>query len=482
MIGISSYGVHIPRGRLPLAAIMRGHAKDGGPERSVAGFDEDSVTMAVAAAADCLEGFERDPVDAVFFASTTSPYGEKQAAAIVAKALDLRRDVLSVDFGGSLRAGTSALRSALDAVAAGSARSVLVVAADCRMAAPRSAAERNLGDGAVAFLVGHEAPVAVVEHRHSIADEMLDVWRPDGERFLQTWEERFIVQHGYRENVLECAGELLRRAGTEAGELTRAALYGPDARSHAAVARGLGLKPKQVEDPLFGRLGNCGAAFAPMLLVAALDAVEPASLVLLAAYGDGAEAMLLRTTGALPALAARGSVGRGLERRHCVPSYDAYLGARNLAPGGFDRSAGAGIAATVHYRDRDADIGFRGAQCRRCGQLHFPAQRVCYQCAAKDDFEPARLAGRGGRVMSYTFDYFFPTPEPPLVATMIEIDGGCRVWMQMADVSPDELRCDLPVEFVFRKIHETGGKPNYFWKCTPVRTGGGHVAGASEEE
>ena len=84
--------------------------------------------------------------------------------------------------------------------------------------------------------------------------------------------------------------------------------------------------------------------------------------------------------------------------------------------------------------------------------------------------------------MSYTFDYFFPTPEPPLVATMIEIDGGCRVWMQMADVSPDELRCDLPVEFVFRKIHETGGKPNYFWKCRPVRTAGGQVADASEEE
>jgi len=25
------------------------------------------------------------------------------------------------------------------------------------------------------------------------------------------------------------------------------------------------------------------------------------------------------------------------------------------------------------------------------------------------------------------------------------------------------------VEFTFRKIHEYGGTPNYFWKCTPVR-------------
>jgi hypothetical protein len=30
------------------------------------------------------------------------------------------------------------------------------------------------------------------------------------------------------------------------------------------------------------------------------------------------------------------------------------------------------------------------------------------------------------------------------------------------------VRCDLPVELVFRKIHEAGAKPNYFWKCRPL--------------
>jgi hypothetical protein len=27
----------------------------------------------------------------------------------------------------------------------------------------------------------------------------------------------------------------------------------------------------------------------------------------------------------------------------------------------------------------------------------------------------------------------------------------------------------MPVELTFRKIHEAGGSPNYFWKSTPVR-------------
>ena len=38
-----------------------------------------------------------------------------------------------MDFGGSLRSGTNALKAALDAAASGSARSVLVVAAEMRL-------------------------------------------------------------------------------------------------------------------------------------------------------------------------------------------------------------------------------------------------------------------------------------------------------------------------------------------------------------
>jgi uncharacterized OB-fold protein len=73
-----------------------------------------------------------------------------------------------------------------------------------------------------------------------------------------------------------------------------------------------------------------------------------------------------------------------------------------------------------------------------------------------------------GKVLSYSFDYFFPSPEPPLVVGMCEVEGGARVYVQMADATPDMLLCDLPVEFVFRKIHEAGNKPNYFWKSIPL--------------
>src|SRR2546427_6241303 len=147
MVGITSYGAYLPMLRLPLAAIGGGAAKPGGPEKAVANWDEDAVTMAVAAAIDCLRGVERASVDGVLFASTSYPFKEKQGAAIVARALDLRRDVLTADLGDSLRAGTTALRTALDAVKAGSADRILIVAGETRKAAPLSGMDANLGDG-----------------------------------------------------------------------------------------------------------------------------------------------------------------------------------------------------------------------------------------------------------------------------------------------------------------------------------------------
>ena len=60
-------------------------------ERTVANSDEDSLTMAMSAGADCMAGIDPKSVDGVYFATTTSPYHEKQCAAVIAQALDMRR-------------------------------------------------------------------------------------------------------------------------------------------------------------------------------------------------------------------------------------------------------------------------------------------------------------------------------------------------------------------------------------------------------
>ena len=467
-LGISSYGAYVPPTRLAFSTLSGRPAKEGGPEKAVAWNDEDSVTMGVTAAVNCLRGIERSTVDGVLFASTTYAFREKQAAALTAKALDLRRNVLTADYSGSLRAGTTALRAAVDAVTAGSARTVLVVASDCRMSAPGSPMERNLGDGAAAFLVSQDDAVATIEETSFVADEIVDVWRGQGDPFVHSWEDRFVVQEGYVPNLVEAVNGLLGKSAASPGDYSRVLLYAPDARSHGTAARTCRFEAAQLQDPMFGKLGNCGVAFAPILLASALERSKPGDRLLLASYGDGAEAISLRVTEHIEKLEPRRGVSWHLERRRSVESYDKYLKARSLTPAEYPAGGNPGLSATIHFRERDEDISFRGQQCRKCQAVQFPNQRVCETCFSKDDFDGVRLSDRTGKVVTYTFDYFFPTPDPPTIVTVTEVEGGARIHLQLVNATPDEIRLDMPVEFEFRRIHEAGGRPNYYWKATPL--------------
>ena len=468
-IGIRSYGAYVPRTRLPLALIGGRPGKEGGPEKAVAWNDEDAVTMAVSSAVHCLEGLDRSIVDAVFFASTTYAFREKQASALIARALDLQREVRTADYSGSLRAGTTALRAAFDAVSAGSARNVLVIASDARMAAPQSPLEANFGDGAVAFLVSGSGAIAALDGQYAVADEIVDVWRSEGDPFVHSWEDRFVVQEGYTPRICEAVSGLLESSSASLDDFTRLALYAPDARSHGTAARQLGASADQLVPPLFGRLGNTGTAFAPMQLALALEGAAPGDRILVASYGDGAEALAFSISDAILKLDSRRGVSWHLARRRPAASYDAYLKARSLTTREWQTAGDPGLSATVHFRERDDDVSLRGQQCNACQAIQFPAQRVCESCFAKDDFSPVRLSDRIGKVVTYTFDFFFPTPEPPTIVTVTEVDGA-RIHLQLVNCRPEDTKIGLPVEFVFRRIHQGGGRPNYFWKGNPVDT------------
>jgi len=466
MAGIVSYGAYIPPTRLGFSVIAGRPAKEGGPERAVAWNDEDAVTMAVAAGTNALRGFDRAGVDALFFASTSYPFKEKQGAALIAKALDLRRNARTADVSGSLRAGADALQAAFDAVAAGSARRALVIASDCRLGAPGSAQEQAFGDGAAAFLIGRDDAIATLEGSFAFADEIVDVWRAEGDPFVHSWEERFVIQEGYAPGITEAVRGLLERIAAKPGDFTKAALYAPDARSHASAAAALSLGRGALVDPLFGKLGNAGVAFAPLLLVSALESASPGDRILFASYGDGGQAFAFQGTPHLEKLELRRGVAWHLARRRPVASYDRYLKARSLDAKEYAGGRDAGLSATIHFRERDEDVSLAGQRCNRCGGLQFPIQRVCERCFAKDDFERVRLADRIGKVVTYTFDFFFPTPEPPTIVTITDIDGA-RVHLQLVDLRPEDVKIGLAVELSFRRIHQMGGRPNYYWKGVP---------------
>jgi 3-hydroxy-3-methylglutaryl CoA synthase len=112
MIGILSAGGCVPRYRLSGKALGAVWGGGGSVERAVAGYDEDSLTMACEAALNALHGRDVTRIGACFLASTSAPYAEKSSAAILATVADLSPAVLTADLGGSLRCGTTALRLA----------------------------------------------------------------------------------------------------------------------------------------------------------------------------------------------------------------------------------------------------------------------------------------------------------------------------------------------------------------------------------
>lgn len=472
--GIESFGAYIPITRLPHSVIAKKGVKAGGSEKAVAWADEDAITMAVAAGANCLRDLDRSQIDILIFASTSFSFAEKQGASIVAKALDLGTNIKTVDISGSLRAGTLALQQAIDSVLAGSARKVLVLAADCRMAPPHSSLETNLGDGAAAFLVGSDSVIAELQHSASHANDMMDIWRRQGDAFVHSWEERFVNLHGFQESAQAAIASLFEQTGSTAADYTRVCLYAPDARNHAGLAKSMGFATEQLQNPLFGQLGNTGTAFAPMQLIAALQQATQDDSILVVNYGDGADAISFKVLAPATAyLPVRRDVDFHLKRRRIIDSYDKYLSARNLTPSEYPELDDQGISATVQFRNRDENLSLQGQVCNHCGTHQFPKGRVCIRCGTRDHWSAVTYAGMGAKVLTYTFDAFYPSPEPPTVATLVEVklaDGsvGPRIHMQFADATASDMRTGLEVEFTLRVIHRAGKRPNYFWKCLPI--------------
>ena len=475
MSGIISYGAYVPLWRLNRDAIGSawGRASLGG-ERSVANNDEDTVTMAVEAVLDCLAGVDRNSVDGLYFASTTSPFREKQCAALVAAAADLKPEIITADFSNSLRAGTNALRAALDAVNGGSAQNVIVVATDCRLAYPRSDYEQHFGDAAVALMISKNGKAAAnVKASHTISNEMYDVWRLDKDTFVQSWEDRFIIEHGYIENMSTAISSLMKKQNLSADNITKAVLYAPTARAQQQLARKLGLDPKtQLQDLLVSNLGVCGCAHSLLLLVAALENAKEGDKLLVASYGDGSDAFLIEVTAEVDKnKTGRRGVKGFLSSKLMLPTYERYLSYRGILEPQPGESFRLFPSASVSWRERNWSIRFHGSKCKNCGLITFPIQRVCYQCQSKDNYEEVGLSDKKGKVFTFSLDNLAGRSDDPVIPqTVIESEmENARIYCIMTDCDPKEIKIGMPVELTFRRIYEGGGMYNYFWKCRPIR-------------
>ena len=220
-----------------------GWLNSGSPrgEKAVTNYDEDSLTMAVAAATECFRRDRPPASDGVYFATTTAPYRERESAAIIGNALDLRANIRTADFGDSLKAGTGAILAAHDSVESHSLGQVLVCAADCRLGRPGSAQERTFGDAAAAFLLGTDAVIASLEGSYSVAYDFPDHWRTASTGSTGRWKTGASGTKGYTKFIPEAISGLLKKYHLEAKDFARVVYPCLYAREHADIAQEAGL-------------------------------------------------------------------------------------------------------------------------------------------------------------------------------------------------------------------------------------------------
>ena len=470
MVGIKSLGAYIPMHRLSYEEL--GKAWDmglGNGERSVSSFDEDSLTMAVDAAVDCLNKNDRSVVDGVMFASATSPFYEKQAATTLGVAVDLNRDITTMDVSGSLRAGTGALKAAFDAVKAGSNKNVLVAAADCRMAYPGSLLESALGDGAAAVLVGDTDVAVEIKGIFSVSDEITDYWRRAEDRYVNAWEDRFVMTKGFQRVMREAVKGAFEKFGVDAGKINKFVSNAPVERSYWQVAGQLGFDLKtQVQLPVFTTVGNAGTALGLMHLVACLEQASAGDLILFANYGNGCDVFLMEVTEKISSASGAKGMAGFLNSKKMLKNYNQYLRERSLLPAAEDRMPPIRPPSTITWRDQHSILRFRAMKCNQCGHGQYPIHRICSNCQTKDDYTEYRLSDRTAKVFSCTVDNLgYGGGLNPFwaIADFEEV----RTRIQIADAELGEINIGDSLEMTFRKFPSANDVPVYGWKGRPIR-------------
>lgn len=268
----------------------------GKGERTIANWDEDAVTMAVEASRSVLEGQDRDSISALWLASTSLPFRDRQNSGIVGDALRLEPSAMTLDVASSQRAGTTALMAALRGNGEGAS---LVVASERRATKAGSTQEMTYGDGAAALLVGQGDVVARLIGARTEAVDFVDHYRGADGEFDYAWEERWVRDEGHMKIAPRAIAALLENTGVASDSITRFC-YPAAARGVAAkVAQAAGLPNESVADTLQSVVGETGAAHPLLMLTLALETAEPGDRILVASFGQGCDVLLFEATDAI---------------------------------------------------------------------------------------------------------------------------------------------------------------------------------------
>ncbi len=316
MAGILGYGAFIPFTRIRVEEIYqvwRNTSLDRVKnvlqvnERAVLQPNEDTITLAVAAAKGAIEqsGIDRQKIDALFLGTCTNPYDSRPSSTMVAEALGTSSHFMGGDIQFSGKSGTTAIQVCLGLIRSGMAKAGLAVASDTinRHTCPGRFYEYTASAGSAAFVIGGEEPLAEIVGTHSYASDLSDFFRTEGERYIHdigvggelfpAWEIGFV------DHVVHASEALMKELSLRPKDYTYAVFQQPYGFAPFAVGERLGFSKEQIEPGVVAAMiGDCGAASSLLGLVNVLDHAKKGERIFLASYGFGAgsDALSLEVT------------------------------------------------------------------------------------------------------------------------------------------------------------------------------------------
>lgn len=469
MVGIVSYGAYIPYYRLKKETIAQAFGKRGGKgAKAVAYCDEDSVTMSVAAAMDACKGQTMEKLQAVYFASVSAPYREKQCAAELVAVLDAGENVRTGDFAGNLRAGTSAFLCACDSLEQTGGEAVVAMG-DCRLGAADGKFESDLGDGAAAFLLGSDDLLATLDASVSVSKNSIDEWRAQEDIYLRNWDARYANTQLYIPQVTLAVKRVLEKASLQTCDISKLVLYGHDDKLRNGLANKLGFSAEQVASGFYSEIGNTGNAAAGIMLADTLDQAKSGDRILVVTYGEGCDALLLTVTDKIATYRPANSVAALMEHKDDSLSYGKYLkwkGMIDCEPQ--KHPAQERSALPDYYRNYRKNHNLVGSRCTKCGTIVFPPQRVCVHCRSIDTMEAYGFLNKTATIRTFTIDGLSLSLDSPNFLVVIEFEGGGKMMTYLVDCKKEDIRVGMRVRASYRKMYEANGVQTYFWKVVPA--------------
>jgi len=324
-VGITGYGVYIPRFRIKVEEVARIWGQPGEvvskalgvEEKSIPDMDEDTITISVEASRNALKMADILPedIEAVYVGSESHPYAVKPSATIVSEAIGAAPITTAADLEFACKAGTAGVQMCLGLVKSKIINVGLAIGADCSQGRPGDALEYTASAGACALIIGSDNIITSIDHTESFTTDTPDFWRREGATY-PSHGGRFTGEPAYFKHVTRAAENIMKNTNTTPEDYNYVVFHEPNSKFPLATAKKLGFTKEKVAPSLAVRyIGNTYSASSMIGLAAVLDIAKAGDKILMISYGSGSGSDAFTMT-----------VKEGIkERRKGIPTVQDYI-------------------------------------------------------------------------------------------------------------------------------------------------------------